>query len=352
MAIQKLKFQEKTPLKSNKIGIIIFAKVLEKPMDKYLSYINKTQYPEVNPTKDNNYSIYAILNQKENSGIGYQVTTQQFKKKYSRLPTDNRQTRLAKRWINKRNRFTKHILESLIKYQKEYFISGRDFDLKPLTMDQFLQLYPCKQLDISRLSRLSRVVPVETPYEKIIYLHDLFISKKTYYAHRIKRIIVENEKELTDIDIQKHLREKGVSLSVRTICNYRMHLKIPNYKERALDFYGKNIDFSNPISITRKNFNRLPSLSGVYELRLSSPIKYEINKSEVIYLGASSNLRKRLSCYSGSSMKNKRLKKFCQEDELFARYLTCTNYFNLEKELLTNFKNNYGELPKANLIGG
>lgn len=303
------------------------------------------------PASEEKCCVYAKVN-KQRSRLSYQVSRPEFSSQYSYQDTDSRQIRLAKRWINKRNRFTNHIFESLLQYQKSYLISGREADLKPLTMGQFLQLYPCDQLDISRLSRLSRKVPIEVPDGTIIYLHDLFVSEKNYYAHRIKQIIVESNRELTDIDIQEVLREKGISLSVRTICNYRKHLKIPNYKERALDFYGKHIDFSNPISISKKKFSKLPCLSGVYELRLSKPIQYEINQSEVIYLGASSNLRKRISSYSGSSMKNDRLRELCEGKELFARYLTCTNYFNLENNLLANFRNNYGELPKANTIGG
>jgi len=72
----------------------------------------------------------------------------------------------------------------------------------------------------------------------------------------------------------------------------------------------------------------------------------------VIYIGCSKNLRRRITTYLGNKLKNKRLKKFINNYDVFVRFCLTENQTIVEKEFLKNFKNNYGELPKANSLGG
>lgn len=352
MPLPKLKFQKKTPLSSNKIGLLIFAKILEMSPYKYLKYINEnTNKYNSNCSYESNL-IYAETFNK-NGNLTYEYPIKEFVDFFCQHSLDSKKNKLSKRWINKRNHFTKHIFKNLITYQEEFLLTGEEINFKPLTLQEFLKNFPYPQLDCSRLSRLSKNITIKTPQNKYITLNELLVSKKTCNAFQVKNIILRSKRNLNDIEIQQILKQKkGLKFSVRSICNYRKLLKIPSYKYRKKYFYGNDITFSQPIPIYSKNLKEIPPTSGVYEIRINDKVKYKINKSEVIYLGASKNLRKRLSCYSGTSMKNNCLKFFSGNNILLVRYFTCNKPFKIEKELLSSFKINYGELPKANILGG
>lgn len=81
-------------------------------------------------------------------------------------------------WINTRNKFSLHILKSLLHYQRTYLLSGKEVHLRPLTIGRFLALYPLRHLDQSRLSRLVPHLSVVNPQNRAITLRSLFISKK------------------------------------------------------------------------------------------------------------------------------------------------------------------------------
>jgi len=148
------------------------------------------------------------------------------------------------------------------------------------------------------------------------------------------------------------LAQKGVYLSVRTICNCRELLNIPNYKARNIYYYENEISFSNLIKISKKYLHKIPTEAGVYEISISSKIDYQNHRSNIIYIGCSKNLRKRIADYSGTKFKNNRLKYFTNNYNVFVRFCSNENYSILEKKFLKNFMNIYGELPKANSIGG
>ena len=187
---------------------------------------------------------------------------------------------------------------------------------------------------------------------QVINLKNLFISKKKYHSYLIKQIVDENENTLKDREIQYLLSQKGVHLSLRTICNCRKLLNIPNYKEKPPYYYGQDITFSDYIMLSKKYFNEIPSESGIYELSLSTKIGYPNHKSNVIYIGYSKNLRKRIASYSGNAIKNRPLKEFIDNHDVFVRFCLTENYNLLEKKFLRNFRNIYGELPKTNSLGG
>ncbi len=87
-------------------------------------------------------------------------------------------------------------------------------------------------------------------------------------------------------------------------------------------------------------------------MSISSKIDYLNYKSNVIYIGSSKNLRKRVANYSGNKLKNVHLNVFTNNHDVFVRFYLAKNHFPVEKNLLKNFKNTYGELPKANSLGG
>lgn len=269
------------------------------------------------------------------------------------------------KWINTRNMFSLHVLKSLLEYQRRYWLSGKEVHWQPLTLKQFLSLYPLQYLDESRLSRLLSRLFVLTPFYAVICLKSLFQSPKRVFAYRVKELVHNSEHSLTmsngvdfvkrslkDKEIQSLLAQEGIHLSLRTICNCRKLLNIPQYKERAAHYYGKDMRFSDYVKVSRGHFNRIPCEAGVYELSISKKVGYVKNYSEVLYIGSSKNIRKRLANYSGSKAKNIRLKLYVNGSDLFVRYFLSGNYAQVEKELLKHFKKTYGELPKANRLGG
>lgn len=147
------------------------------------------------------------------------------------------------------------------------------------------------------------------------------------------------------------LTQVGVHLSIRTICNCRKLLNIPNYREKAT-YHGNEVTFSDYILLSKKYFTKIPTESGVYELSISSKMDYPNCRSNVIYIGSSKNLRKRTANYTGNKLKNKRLGKFINNYDVFVRFYLTKSYSLIEKNLLKSFANNYGRLPTANSIGG
>ena len=284
--------------------------------------------------------------------LGFVVSDKRLAKRYA---TDNHTTDkvvCSLNWINTRNAFSLHILKSLLRYQRTYWFSGDEADLRPLTLKEFLSLYPLRYLDRSRLSRLVAQLLVVTPQDEIISLRNLFLSRKKWCSYLIKQLVDRSEDALTDRDIQTLLVQKGISLSVRTICYCRKLLNIPHYKERAAYYYGRDIGFTDYLMLSEKGFSKIPGEAGVYELNVASKIDYVKHKSHVFYIGCSRNLRKRIANYSGNGLKNHCLNEYIKSHDVFVRFFPTENYRALEKELLMNFKNNYGELPKANGTGG
>jgi len=284
-----------------------------------------------------------------------EILDEQLQMRYSANGSHDRKVTYALRWINTRNEFSHHVLQSLMTYQRDYFFSGKEVDLKPLTFKEFLSRYPCQYLDQSRLSRLVGNLLVRTPQDEIISLRNLYVSRKRWYTYYVKQVIDESasigDNALTDVEIQSELKNRGICLTVRTICNCRRLLNIPHYKERASHYYGRDVALSDHHVVSEKKFGKIPAEPGVYELSLDSKIDYPKHKSDVIYIGSSVNLRKRIATYSDRKLKNTILNLLVGKGELFVRYVVSGEHRTLEKALLKSFKSNYGALPKANTIG-
>jgi excinuclease UvrABC nuclease subunit len=104
--------------------------------------------------------------------------------------------------------------------------------------------------------------------------------------------------------------------------------------------------------LSKDNLKKIPHEPGVYELSILSKIDYPNHRSNVIYIGTSQNLRKRIANYSGNNLKNDRLKNFINNYDVSVRFYLTENHVLVEKKLLRSFKNTYGQLPKANSLGG
>lgn len=203
-------------MEKQKIGKIIFSKVLKMSLIKYLIFIE--EIPNRLTTKP--FSAHEYVKKKlfyakvmtEDGTLCFKVSDKRLETIYSVenwTPLDSKPRRTGKnqrdkhltgctenkiicsfKWINTRNKFSLHILKSLLDYQCKYWFFGRETDLKPLTLKQFLSLYPLEYLEQSRLSRLIQNLSVMNLQNQIINLRNLFISQKKSIHILLKKSLI------------------------------------------------------------------------------------------------------------------------------------------------------------------
>ena len=338
-----------------KIGNIIFSKVLSLPMIKYREYIASVCG---NPADTRRYDggqkremVFARVKISGRNPVT-EIADPCFAEKYP-IPADAELKIICSlRWINTRNRFSRHILRNLLRYQKRYWLTERETDIRLLNLSRFLAKNPLRYLDVSRLSRLLAVLRVETPKGVNMSLRSLFISKRRSCSFVIREMINQSTESLNDHRIQERLRQKGIAVSVRTVCYARSLLHIPYYAEQNRNGYEGKFLFSGYFPLNRENISRIPEIPGVYEISAAASVNYRNGKSITAYLGATKCLRRRLTHYTNGQIKNTALLPIIRESGANVRYFPTNNYLDCEKRLLLNFKACFGELPMANMLGG
>jgi len=336
------------------IGKIIFSRVLSMPMAKYREYIASVcGVPAASRRYDGGQPGETVFARVKISSRNpaTEIADNCFIEKFP-VPAADPWTICSLCWINTRNRFSRHILRNLLRYQKRYWLTERETDLRPLSLKRFLTEYPLRYLDVSRLSRLLAVLRVETPKGGNIGLRSLFVSNLRYCSFVVRKIINHSTNSLNDRRIQERLRQKGIAVSIRTVCYARGLLHIPNYAERNRTGYEGKAQFSGYFPLNRENITRIPEIPGVYEISAAASVNYRNGKSMTAYLGATKCLRRRLMHYTNGQIKNTALLPIIRESGVNIRYFPTDNYRNCEKRLLLNFKTCFGELPMANVLGG
>lgn len=126
-------------------------------------------------------------------------------------------------------------IETIIKIQKEYFLSGDEKKIKPMILKDISDI---TGFDISTISRVVKSKYADTPHG-IIYLKNLFSDSLTNddgeevstkeIKNSIQEIInTENKKKpMTDDAIVTVLKEQGYNIARRTVAKYREQLNIP-----------------------------------------------------------------------------------------------------------------------------
>ncbi|SIQ21795.1 RNA polymerase, sigma 54 subunit, RpoN/SigL [Chryseobacterium sp. RU37D] len=137
--------------------------------------------------------------------------------------------------INQRQNTLLQTITAIVKFQKEYFITGDEKSLKPMILKDIADI---TGFDISTISRVVKSKYADTP-NGIIYLKDLFsdsltnddgeeVSTKEIKTHLQEVINKENKrKPLTDDALVVILKEQGYNIARRTIAKYREQLNIP-----------------------------------------------------------------------------------------------------------------------------
>ena len=137
--------------------------------------------------------------------------------------------------INQRQNTLLQTITAIVKFQKDYFITGDEKSLKPMILKDVADI---TGFDISTISRVVKSKYADTP-NGIIYLKDLFsdsltnddgeeVSTKEIKTHLQEVISKENKrKPLTDDALVVILKEQGYNIARRTIAKYREQLNIP-----------------------------------------------------------------------------------------------------------------------------
>ncbi|WP_292010196.1 RNA polymerase factor sigma-54 [Chryseobacterium sp.] len=137
--------------------------------------------------------------------------------------------------INQRQNTLLQTITAIVKFQKDYFLTGDEKSLKPMILKDVADI---TGFDISTISRVVKSKYADTP-NGIVYLKDLFsdsltnddgeeVSTKEIKTHLQEVIDKENKrKPLTDDALVVILKEQGYNIARRTIAKYREQLNIP-----------------------------------------------------------------------------------------------------------------------------
>lgn len=137
--------------------------------------------------------------------------------------------------INQRQNTLLQTITAIVKFQKDYFITGDEKSLRPMILKDVADI---TGFDISTISRVVKSKYADTP-NGIVYLKDLFsdsltnddgeeVSTKEIKTHLQEVIDKENKrKPLTDDALVVILKEQGYNIARRTIAKYREQLNIP-----------------------------------------------------------------------------------------------------------------------------
>lgn len=118
--------------------------------------------------------------------------------------------------LQQRNHTMQRLMQELVKIQKSYLTKGEKF-LKPITRASL-----ANELEVheSTISRAVSGKSVQLPNKKIVPMAAFF--DRSLSARTILREIVSAEsKPLSDTEIQKRLKERGVEVARRTVAKYR-----------------------------------------------------------------------------------------------------------------------------------
>tara|TARA_B110000046_G_C12972713_1_gene389660 strand:+ start:40 stop:1482 length:1443 start_codon:yes stop_codon:yes gene_type:complete len=137
--------------------------------------------------------------------------------------------------IQQRQQTLLFTMKAILEYQKEYFLSGDDTNLRPMILKDIADIV---EMDISTISRVANSKFIQTPYGimslKYFFSESLSTSSGEEVSTReVKKILSdavdaeEKKKPLTDQKITDLLKEKGYNIARRTVAKYREQLDIP-----------------------------------------------------------------------------------------------------------------------------
>ena len=126
-------------------------------------------------------------------------------------------------------------MNAIMEYQRAYFISGDETDLRPMILKDIADIVA---MDISTVSRVANSKYVQTHFGT--FLLKTFFSEslstdtgEEVSTREVKKILEESigteskKKPLTDDELAVLLKDKGYNIARRTVAKYREQLNIP-----------------------------------------------------------------------------------------------------------------------------
>lgn len=118
--------------------------------------------------------------------------------------------------LQQRNNTMRRLMEMLVSIQRKFILEGDRF-LKPMTRAKIAEAIGVHE---STISRAVAHKSVELPDGRIIPL-SRFFDRSLSIRDRIKEIIQEETKPLTDDEISRILKKEGIKVARRTVAKYR-----------------------------------------------------------------------------------------------------------------------------------
>jgi hypothetical protein len=278
------------------------------------------------------------------------------------------------RRINTRNQIVDKILRGIVEYQRDYFATGDELNLKHLTIAQLASFISDHQggggqdldfsVDISRISRATRGLSLITPKGREVPLRLLFASRRDTVKRCIKSILSREKgdvssgqivKPYTDEELRRKIEEDfGLVITRREVSHCRKELGIlPHFKRNGYVYYTLAASFSQLYPFTSASVKaNAPACPGVYELCLGgSGIEYPSGCCQTFYVGSTKNIRKRLFSHLSLNSKNDRIQTFIKEGNCLFRYLRVPQgWAQEEKKVYNLFISTYGNSPICNHV--
>jgi RNA polymerase sigma-54 factor len=137
--------------------------------------------------------------------------------------------------INQRNQTLLITMKTIMDFQKKYFLTGDESNLKPMILKDIAEKI---NMDISTISRVANSKYVDTPYGiKLIksffsegITNDKGVEVSTIEIKKELQSIIDSEnksKPFTDDELTKKINEKGYPIARRTVAKYREMIGAP-----------------------------------------------------------------------------------------------------------------------------
>ena len=192
---------------------------------------------KLNLNSRNAPSLY-VSNEYKNMLSGYQES-KKISRSQKEAVTFIKQKLDSAKWfidaINQRNQTLLLTMEAIMDFQKDYFYSGDESDLKPMILKDIAEKIG---MDISTISRVANSKYVDCPYgiKLIKYFfsegvkNDKGVEVSTIEIKKELEGIILNEdksKPLTDDQLTKIINKKGYPIARRTVAKYREMIGAP-----------------------------------------------------------------------------------------------------------------------------
>ncbi len=137
--------------------------------------------------------------------------------------------------IQQRQHTLLNVMNTILEYQKEYFLEGDERKLRPMILKDIADIVG---MDISTISRVANSKYIQTHFGTFL-LKSFFSESLTtesgeeVSSREVKKILSDaiaaedKRNPVTDDQLSKLLKEKGYNLARRTVAKYREQLNIP-----------------------------------------------------------------------------------------------------------------------------